>query len=50
MVTFQPAAEAVLHQPGRAIRTLEAEAAFAAERHRGIAPPIEEQQSLLAAL
>ena len=43
------AAEAVLDQPGRAVRALEAMAAGAAEGQRRIAAPVEEQQRLLAA-
>ena len=49
MVAFEPAAESVLDQPGRAVRAFEFEAAFPAERHRRIAAAIEEQQRLLAA-
>ena len=49
MVAFEPAAESVLDQPGRAVRAFEFEAAFAAERHRRIAAAIEKQQRLLAA-
>ena len=43
------AAEAVLDQPGRAVRALEAVAAGAAERERRIAAPVEEEERLLAA-
>ena len=41
-------AEAVLDQPGVAVRALEAMAAGAAQRQRRIAAPVEEQQRLLA--
>ena len=50
MVADKLAAEAVLDQPARAVGTLEAMAAGAAERQRRIAAPVEEQQRLLAAL
>ena len=50
MVADELAAEAVLDQPARAVRALEAVAADAAERQRRIAAPVEEQQRLLAAL
>src|SRR5690606_22883967 len=43
------AAEAVLDQPGAAVRALETEAAVAAEGERGIAAAVEEQKRLLAA-
>ena len=49
MVAFEPAAESVLDQPGRAVRAFESEAAFPAERHRRIAAAIEEEERLLAA-
>ena len=49
MVADQLAAEAVLDQPARAVRALEAMAAGAAKRQRRIAAPVEEQQRLLAA-
>ena len=42
-------AEAVLDQPGRAVRALEAMAAGAAQGQRRIAAPVEEQQRLFAA-
>src|SRR3954469_24709978 len=41
------AAEAVLNQPGRALRALDALAAAPAQRDRRIAAAIEEQQRLL---
>ena len=44
------ALEAVLDQPGVAVRAVEPEAAGAAERERRIAAPVQEQQRLLAAL
>ena len=50
MVADQPLAEAVIDQPGVAIRALQPEAAGAAERERRIAAAVEEQQRLLAAL
>ena len=43
------AAEAVLDQPGRAVRAFEAMAAGPAERQRRIAAAVQEQQRLLAA-
>ena len=49
MVADQPPLEAVIDQPGVAMRTLQAEAAGAAERQRREAAAIEEQQRLLAA-
>ena len=49
MVAHQPPLEAVIDQPGVAIRALQAEAAGAAERERRVAAAIEEQQRLLAA-
>ena len=49
MMAFEPAAESVLDQPGRAVRAFELEAAFPAERHRRIAATVQEQQRLLAA-
>ncbi len=49
MVAFEPAAEPVLDQPGRAVRAFEAEAAFPAERDRRIAAAVQEQERLLAA-
>ena len=45
----EPAAEAVLDQPGAAIGALEAEPAIAAQRQRRIAAAVEEQQRLFAA-
>ena len=48
-MAFEPATKSVLDEPGRAVRALEAEAAFAAERHRGIAAAIKKQERLLAA-
>jgi len=42
--------EAVIHQPGIAVRAIEAEAAGAAERQRRIAAAVEKEQRLLAAL
>ena len=50
MVADELAAEAVLDQPARAVRALEAVAADAAQRQRRIAAPVEEEQRLLAAL
>ena len=50
MMADQPAAEAMIDQPGVAVRAGEAEAAGAAQRQRRIAAAIEEQQRLLAAL
>src|SRR5581483_5842413 len=49
MVAFEAAAEPVLDEPGRAVRTFELEAAFPAERDRRIAAAIEEEEGLLAA-
>src|ERR1039458_3614958 len=49
MVADQAPLETMIDQPGVAIRTLQAEAAGAAERERRIAAAIEEQQRLLAA-
>ena len=49
MMTDELPAEAVLDQPARAVRALEAVAADAAERQRRIAAAVEEQQRLLAA-
>ena len=48
MVAKQDAAEAVFHQPGRAVGALEAVAAGPAERQRRIAPAVEEEERLLA--
>ena len=50
MVADQPLLEAVIDQPGVAIRALQAEAAGAAQRQRRIAAAVEEQQRLLVAL
>ena len=50
MVADELPPEAVLDQPGVAVRAVEAEAAGAAERQRRIAAAVEEQQRLLAAL
>ena len=50
MVADQPPLEAVIDQPGVAIRALQAEAAGAAERERRVAAAVEEQQRLLFAL
>ena len=49
MVAFEPAAEAVLDQPGGAIRAFEFEAAIPADGDRRIAAAIEKEQRLLAA-
>ena len=49
MVAVQAAAEAMLDEPGRALRTVEAMAAGAAQRQRRVAAPVEEQQRLLLA-
>ena len=50
MVADELAAEAVIDQPGVAVRAGEAEAAGAAQRQRRIAAAVEEKQRLLAAL
>ena len=50
MMADQRFAEAMIDQPGRAVRALEAVAAGAAERQRRIAAPVQEHQALLAAL
>ena len=50
MVADELALEAVIDQPGVAVRAIEAEAAGAAERERRVAAAIEKQQRLLAAL
>ena len=50
MVADELLAEAVIDQPGVAVRAGEAEAAGAAQRQRRVAAAIEEQQRLLAAL
>ena len=44
----QPAAQAMVHQPGAAVRAAQAMAAGAAEGERGEAAPVEEQERLLA--
>src|SRR4051812_876267 len=49
MMADELAFETMIDQPGVAVRTVEPEAAGAAERERRIAAPIEEQQSLLTA-
>ena len=46
----EPPPEAVIHQPGVAVRAGQAEAAAAAERERRKAAAVEEQERLLAAL
>ena len=48
MVAVEGAGEAVLHQPGAAIRAVEAVTAGATERERRVSPPVEEEQRLLA--
>ena len=50
MVADQPPPEAMIDQPGVAIRAGQTEAAGVAERQRRIAAAVEEQQRLLAAL
>ena len=50
MMADQRPAEAVVDQPGRAVRALEAVAAIAAQRQRRIAAPVQEQQRLLPGL
>src|SRR4029078_8748128 len=50
MVANELPAEAMIDQPGVAIRAGEAETAGAAERERRVAAAIEEEQRLLAAL
>src|SRR5258708_35581676 len=49
MMADELAPKAVIDQPGVAVRTIEPEAAGAAERERRIAAAIEEQQRLLTA-
>src|ERR1700687_3140747 len=49
MVADQPPLEAVVDQPGVAVRACQAKAALPAERERRIAAAVEEQQRLLAA-
>src|SRR6478736_1025928 len=50
MVADKAPAEAMIHQPGVAIRALQAEAAGTAERERRIAAAVEEEERLFAAL
>ena len=50
MVADEPPPEAVIDQPGVAVRAGQAVAAGAAQRERRIAAPVEKQQRLLAAL
>ena len=50
VVADELAAEAMIDQPGVAVRAREAEAAGAAQRQRRVAAAIEKQQRLLAAL
>src|SRR5262249_15899149 len=50
MVADEPTPEAVIDQPGVAIRAAQAKAALPAQRQRRIAAAVEEQQRLLAAL
>ncbi len=50
LMALQLLPKAMLDQPARALRALEAVAADAAERQRRIAAPVEEKQRLLAAL
>ena len=50
VVADEPPLEAVIDQPGVAVRALQAEAAGAAQRQRRIAAAVEEQQRLLLAL
>ena len=47
VVALEPVAIAMLDQPGRALRAVDAVAAGAAQRERRIAAPVEEQQRLL---
>src|SRR5690606_36465332 len=47
MVAGEAPAQAVFDQPGAAVRALEAEPARAAQRERGVAAAVEEQQRLL---
>ena len=49
MVADEGAAEAVLHEPGGAVRAFVAVGAGAAEGERRVAPPVEEEERLLAA-
>ena len=46
----EPPPEAMIDQPGVAIRAMQAKAAGAAERERRIAAPVEKKERLLAAL
>ena len=48
MMADQPAPETVLDQPGIAVRAAQSKPATAAQRQRGVAPPIEKEQRLLA--
>ena len=50
MVAFEPAAEAMLDQPGRAVGAFEFEAAIPADGDRRIAAAVQKQQRLLTAL
>src|SRR4029079_14851944 len=47
VMAAEPMPEAVLDQPRRALRTIDAVSAGAAQRERGVAAPVEEQQRLL---
>ena len=49
MVAFEPAAEAVLDQPRRAVGAFEFEAAIPADGDRRIAAPVQKEERLLAA-
>ena len=49
MVADEPAPEAVIDQPGVAIRACQPKPAAAAERERGVAAAVEEEERLLAA-
>ena len=48
MMAHQPAEQAMLDQPGGAVRAFEPMAALPAKRQRRVAPAIEEQHGLLA--
>lgn len=50
MMADQRAPKAMIDQPGRAVRALEAVAAIATERQRCVAAPVEEKQRLLLGL
>ncbi len=50
MMACEPAHQPMLDHPGGAIRALEAMSAMAAERQRGKAATVEEEQRLLATL